>query len=187
MGSLAMYFTGEQIAVIGRSFGKAERLAERWFGLGPGGFKDNRYDVQTRYYLADHEIQDRAFAHLCRYAWLKHQGEDGDPEELHFFKICLQDGRILDAVERSASFVKLEPLLCYIATHELVHVVRFNRGDADFDAPLKEKIKEEERVHAITRDILKPGADNDMKLVIDCFRNDYQVGDIFSEKERLLN
>ena len=181
-----MYFTREQIAAIGWSFSKAEKLIERWFGLGSKGFRDNRYDVQTRFYLADHEVHDRAFAHLCRYSWQKN-GEDNHPENFHFFKICLQDGRILNAVERSASFVKLEPLLCYIATHELIHVVRFNRGDADFDAPLEEKVREEDVVHAITRSILKPVANQNMNLVIDCFRSDYHVGDIFSEEERLLN
>ena len=181
-----MYFTREQIAAAGWSFSKAEELTKRWFDLGRHGFRSNRYDVQTRYYLAEHEVHDRAFAHLCRYSYQKH-GEDDHPENFSFFKICLQDGRILDAVERSTSFVKLAPLLCYIATHELVHVIRFNRGDADFEASLEEKIQEEEKVHDLTRAILKPGADRDMNLVIDCFRSDYHVGDIFSEEERLLN
>ncbi len=181
-----MYFNREQMAVVGWSFNRAEALAERYFNLGRGGFRNNRYDVQTRFYLADHEVDDRAFAHLCRYAYRKH-GEDNNPENFHFFKICLQDGRILHAVERSTSFVKLMPLMEYIAMHELIHVVRFNRGDADFDASVEEKIIEEERVHELTRTILAPGADHDMKLVIDCFRSDLHVGDIFSEEERLLN
>lgn len=175
-----MYFTQEQIGEIGRAFGRAERLTERYFDLGRHGFRKNRYDVQTRFYLADHEIDDRAFAHLCRYSFTKQREEEDHLDTIVFFKICLQDGRILHAVERSASFVKLAPLMTYIAAHELIHVIRFNRGDADFDAPLEEKIEEEERVHELTREVLKPIADRDIGLVIDCFRSDYHVGDIFS-------
>ena len=181
-----MYFTREQMIAVGWCFNRAENLTERYFDLGRDAFRNNRYDVQTRFFLADHEVHDRAFAHLCRYAYHGRNGDDS-AGEIHFFKICLQDGRILHAVERSTSFVKLEPLLCYIATHELVHVIRFNLGEAEFDAPLEEKLVEEERVHEITRTILKPQADRDLNLVIDCFRTDYHVGDIFTEEERLRN
>ncbi|MCK9230842.1 MAG: hypothetical protein M0Q23_08900 [Syntrophales bacterium] len=177
-----MYFSREQIVAVGRCFSGAERLTERYFNLGRDAFSTNRYDVKTRFFLADHEVDDRAFAHLVRYEYRRPGWEDptGDND---FFKICLQDGRILHAVERSASFVKLEPLMCYIAIHELIHVIRFSRGEADFDASLEEKVVEEEKVHEITRTILKPHADRDMNLVIDCFRSDYHVGDIFTGEE----
>ncbi|MDD5475413.1 MAG: hypothetical protein PHU03_02735 [Syntrophales bacterium] len=181
-----MYFTREQVAAVEWSFGRAEKITERYFDLGRDGFRDNRYDVKTRYFLADHEIHDRAFAHLCRYSY-RRQGEEEGREDVYFFKICLQDGRILNAVERGSSFVKLAPLMYYIATHELIHVIRFNSGEAEFEASLEEKIAEEEKVHELTRNILKPVADRDLNLVIDCFRTDYHVGDIFSEEERLKN
>lgn len=181
-----MYFTREQIAAVGWCFSAAEKLTERYFDLGRDAFRHNRYDLQTRFFLADHEVHDRVFAHLCRYEY-RRPGEDDHVGDRNFFKICLQDGRILHAVERSAYFIKLEPLMRYIATHELVHVIRFNRGEADFDASLEEKMIEEEKVHEITRTILKPHADREMNLVIDCFRTDYHVGDIFTEEERLGN
>jgi len=71
------------------------------------------------------------------------------------------------------------PLMLYIATHELIHVVRFNRGEGDFDAPVEEKMQEEEKVHSITRNILQPIADNNLNLVLDCFSDQYHIGDIF--------
>ena len=37
------------------------------------------------------------------------------------------------------SFIRLAPLLLYIAAHELVHVVRFERGEGNFEAGEKEK------------------------------------------------
>ncbi|MCK9275405.1 MAG: hypothetical protein M0P57_09965 [Syntrophales bacterium] len=178
-----MYFSPEQISTISWSFGQAEKLAERYFDLGWGGFKSLKYDVKTRFNLEDHEINDRAFAHLCRYFYQKNN-DAGHPDNFYFFKVCLQDNRILNAVERSSSFIKLAPLMLYIAMHELVHVVRFNGGEIDFDAPLDEKVIEEEKVHSITRSILHPIATTEMKLVIDCFNDRLHIGDIFSEEER---
>ena len=107
--------------------------------------------------------------------------DDADhPDNFYFFKICLQDDRILDAVKRSRPFVKLGPLMLYIAAHELVHVIRFNGREIEFDAPLEEKIVEEEKVHSITRNMLQPVADTDINLVLDCFSSRYNIGDIFN-------
>ena len=96
---------------------------------------------------------------------------------LHFYRICLQDDRILDAVERANSFIRLSPLLLYIAAHELVHVIRFERGEGNFDASEEQKSEEEEKVHRITRNLLKPMTDPDLNLVLDCFSNRYRIGD----------
>lgn len=169
-----MHFNSSQISLINRAFTHAERLAETYFRLNHKEMKAHRYEVKTLEHLEDHEIVDRAFAHLCKYHC--QNGKD----DFQFFRICLQDDRILNAVERANSFIKLAPLMSYIATHELVHVIRFNNGESDFDASLKEKIKEEEKVHNITRNILKPIAETDLKLVIDCFRDQYNIGDIFN-------
>jgi hypothetical protein len=97
---------------------------------------------------------------------------------LHFYRICLQDDRILDAVERAHSFIRLSPLLLYIAAHELVHVIRFDRGEGNFDALEEEKSDEEEKVHRITRNLLKPTIDSELNLVLDCFSNIYRIGDL---------
>jgi Zn-dependent peptidase ImmA (M78 family) len=70
------------------------------------------------------------------------------------------------------------PLLLYIAAHELVHVVRFERGEVNFDASEKQKSEEEETVHRITRNLLRPMTDPDLNLVLDCFSNRYRIGDL---------
>jgi len=174
-----MYFNKSEISLIKNAFNRAEKLAEGHFRLGPGGLGDHRYEVKTLAHLDDHEINEGAFAHLCRY-W-RQKGEDADhPDNFYFFKVCLQDDRIVDAVKRGEPFIKMAPLLLYIATHELVHVIRFTSGDSDFDAPLEEKMREEEKVHAITRDMLRPIADSDLALVLDCFSDKYQIGDILN-------
>lgn len=174
-----MYFSVPEKSTVQRSFGHAEKLAERYFVLGSGGIRSLRYEVQTLAHLNEAEIREDAFAHLCRY-YCRKEGRDDHPHNYYFYKVCLQDNRILDAVERGSSFIKLGPLMLYIALHELVHVVRFHSGDVDFNASIEEKILEEDRVHGITRNILHPIGDPDVNLVIDCFTERYHVGDIFT-------
>ncbi|MDD5722528.1 MAG: hypothetical protein PHY29_02175 [Syntrophales bacterium] len=175
-----MYFSPTEISLVGKAFRHAGELAEGYFRLGRSGLKAHRYEVRTLAHLSDHEVDDAAFAHLCRYLYQK-EGKADHPDNFYFFKICLQDGRILDAVKRSGPFVRLEPLMLYIAAHELVHVIRFNSREVDFDAPLEEKIAEEEKVHAITRSMLQPVAGTDVNLVLDCFNNRYRIGDICND------
>ena len=68
--------------------------------------------------------------------------------------IFLQDNQILKAIQRDRK-VKLLPLLAYIITHELVHIVRFCKFQVMFETQQKEKrIREEEIVHETTNEIL---------------------------------
>ncbi|MCK4535252.1 MAG: hypothetical protein KAT81_06925, partial [Syntrophobacterales bacterium] len=109
-----MYFNPSEISLVGEMFHHAEGLAEGYFHLGRGGLKVHRYEVETLARLRDHEVDSKAFAHLCRYLYQKEDDAD-HPDNFYFFKICLQDDRILDAVKRSRPFVKLGPLMLYIA------------------------------------------------------------------------
>jgi hypothetical protein len=168
------YFNSEQISLAGRTFVQAEKLAGQYFGLVRGEWKEPRYDVKTLAFLEKHEVRDGAFAHLCKYEYRR----DPEPKESgrHFYRICLQDDRILDAVDRAHSFIRISPLLLYIAAHELVHVIRFYRGEGNFDASEDEKSGEEEKVHRITRNLLKPVTAADLNLVMDCFSNRHKIG-----------
>jgi len=173
-----MPFTMPQISRVTGIFSEAESLVSRYYRMTREDLKANPYDVRTLVHLEAHEVNKGAFAHLCKY-YRRKERDAGSPAGFHFYRICLQDDRILDAVERAKSFIKFSPLMLYIAAHELVHIVRFNRGDSDFDAPPEEKKLEEEKVHHITRNVLQPVAAPDLGLVIDCFSSQYQIGDIF--------
>ncbi len=173
---MGRYFTAEQIALTGKSFSQAEKMAGSYFRIGPTEWRERRYDVKTLAFLEQHEVREGAFAHLCKYQIEKAAGESDRGS--HFYRICLQDDRILDAVERAHSFIRLSPLLLYIAAHELVHVIRFERGEGNFDAGEEERWTEEEKVHRITQNLLKPATDPDMNLVLDCFSNRYRIGDL---------
>ncbi len=165
-------FNPFQISLAGRSFHAAEKAAGRFFRLRSEEMRQHRYDIGTRAYLQDHEVEDGVFAHLCRYQY--NAGEDAAADG-HFYRVCLQDNRILDAVERAHSFIRLSPLLLYIAAHELVHMIRFDRGLCPFDAPPQERTREEERVHDITRQMLRPLMDRDLALVSECFDRRYHL------------
>ena len=171
-----MYFNSLQMSMTGQTFQRAEKLAGHYFRLSSDKIRSHRYDVKTLAYLEGHEVKNGAFAHLCKYHYKKEE-KATHPEGFHFYRICLQDNQILDAVERGHSFIKLTPLMLYIAAHEIVHIIRFDNGEIGFDASIKEKETEEEKVHAITRDMLQSHMDSDLKIVIDCFSNRYKIGD----------
>jgi hypothetical protein len=173
---MGRYFSAEQISLAGRTFSQAEKMAGGYFRIGSEEWRERRYDVKTLAFLEKHEVREEAFAHLCKYQYQRESvGKDAG---FHFYRVCLQDSRILDAVERAHSFIRLSPLLLYIAAHELVHVIRFDRGEGNFDAPEDEKLGEEEKVHRITRELLRPATDPDLNLVLDCFSSRYRIGDM---------
>ena len=174
-----MHFNPTQKTVASNAFQRAETLAGQHFRLNREKMKVYRYDVKTLADLEKHEVKDGAFAHLCRYHFNRGQEPEGKSDS-YFYRVCLQDNRILDAVERGHSFVRLNPLLLYIAAHELVHIIRFETREIDFDASHEEKEQEEEKVHSITRDLLQPCITPDLGLIFDCFSNRYKIGDIFN-------
>jgi len=174
-----MYFSPLQMSKIKGVFGQAERLAGRYFHLTEEQIRAQRYDVKTLVHLEAHEVDDRAFAQLCKYSIRKEDPVDR-ARSYDLYRVCLQDNRILNAVERAHSFIRLESLLLYIAVHELVHVIRFGSGQADFNAPHGERLQEEEKVNKITRSALLPAADKDMGLVLDCFSTKFDLLESFN-------
>lgn len=174
-----MYFNSSQILLAGRTFIHAEKMAAQHYRLKEANLKRLRYDVKTQAFLDKHELSEGAFAHLCRYHYQRDQ-ETAKAGDFHFYRICLQDNCILDAVSRAGSFIKLPPLLLYIAAHELVHVIRFDAGEGNFDVSVEEKEQEERRVHIITRQMLSSIISPDLKIVLDCFSDRQTIGDLFN-------
>ncbi len=174
-----MYFNPSQVSLAGRAFAHAEKVVGRHYRLNNADLQGLRYDVKTRASLVEHEVNENAFAHLCRYHYQKEMGKT-KAGGFYFYRICLQDNRILDAVNRADSFIKLPPLLLYIAAHELVHVIRFDTGEGKFDVSPEEKEQEEQRVHNITRQMLSPSIYPDLKMVLDCFSDRHTIGDMFN-------
>jgi len=176
---MSHYFNTVQLPLANKAFNDAEKLVSQHFRISENQLKKNKYDVKTLAYLDQHEIKDDAFAHLCKYSYeksgpAKQQSED----KFDFYRICLQDNIILDAVARANSFIKLSPLMLYIAVHELIHVLRFGNGESDFDASDAEKAEEENIVHNLTKIALQRAMHHDLAIVTDCFSNQFKLGDI---------
>jgi hypothetical protein len=129
--------------------------------------------VKTLAYLNEREIKDGTFAHLCKYSYTKTEELDENDKGFDFYRICLQDNTILDAVQRANPFIKLSPLMLYIAVHELIHVLRFTSGEIDFEASMEEKEKEEGIVHNLTRSALQPVKESDLEIILDCFSSNF--------------
>ena len=174
-----MYFDASQIAIARQAFLHAENMVTQHYRLSNADCKNLRYDVKTLAHLEKHEVSETAFAQLCRYGYQTDMRAD-IMGAWYFYRICLQDNRIMGAVNRIGSFIKLPPLLLYIATHELVHVIRFNAGEGIFDVTAEEKELEEQKVHSITSQMLSSIIYPDMKVVLDCFSDRPTIGDLIN-------
>jgi hypothetical protein len=179
---MVRYFNAAQLPVANKAFTDAEKLVARNFRISEDQLKKNRYDVKTLAHLKQHEIKEGAFAHLCKYAYEKpHDPAEKTTEGFDFYRICLQDNIILDAVERANSFIKFNPLMLYIAAHELIHVMRFGNGEIDFDASLEKKEQEEAIVHNLTKIALQSAKHHDLDIVLDCFSSSFKISDLYNQ------
>lgn len=172
-------FNQAQIPVAARAFNDAEKLVSSHFRLSADDLRKNKYDVKTLAFLDEHEVKDGAFAHLCKYSYEKTSGvTTDDAGGFDFYRVCLQDNIILDAVDRANTFIKFSPLMLYIAVHELIHVLRFGAGEIDFNAPPEDKEREEKIVHNLTRSALQKVRQNDLEIVLDCFSSQFAISDL---------
>ncbi len=145
-------FDQHQMLVVNEAVALAEELTSNHFKYSSSQWRRSRYDITTLKDLSGPEITDAAFAQILRYVG---QPTAGDPARarIDYYKVCLQDHGILRALERDRA-LEFFPLMVYVVTHELTHIVRFSRFIQGFDAYPEHRAQEEARVHAITREIL---------------------------------
>ncbi len=145
-------FSKEQMASVKEAVALAEELTSDYFKYSTSQWRRCRYDILTAEKLSEEEITDEAFAQILRYVA---QPASSQLKSTHFdfYKICLQDHVILEALDRDKS-IGLFPLILYVVTHELVHIVRFSLFLQSFEAYPSERKEEEMRVHKLTADII---------------------------------
>lgn len=168
MGSL-LHFSNRQLYMVEKVMDLAQDLVTGHFNLSSDEWKNCRYEVKTLAHLSQAEIADKAFAQICKYECVK----ENDPLSrfsFDLYRICLQDNWILNAVNRSLNKIGLRPLLTYIITHELSHVVRFSKYCKNFFALPEEKEMEEATVHSITYEMLRSIGDRDIDRVLYHYR-----------------
>lgn len=152
----------------------AEEMTSDFYKLTSRDWLAARYDISTLAHLREEEISRHALALVAKY--------DGCPpgrvlrsSSFDFYRVCLQDHNILKTLDARRD-LKLFPLLCYVLTHELVHIVRFSRFEARFETSEEDKHREEERVHRLTWKILAPLTSLDLGPVIQYHQEHWQGG-----------
>ncbi len=160
-------FSPAHIRKTARIFSEAEELAGNHFKLSTSDWKRFKYDVKTLRDLDPNEISNEAFATLSKYT-CQNESFDFGQRTFSFYKICLQDHNILKALKRDPD-ISFDGLLLYIAVHELIHIIRFNRFVTLFESDEAAKKEEERIVHTTTSDILRASPLFKDDLVLACY------------------
>ena len=163
-------FRKQELKVVERAHAEAEKLVSNFYVLAPRERQQMYYEIRTLASLAPEEITDSAFAEVRCYDLVRRIGNELiDRRDL--YRICVQDHRILKAMNLAPvdERLALEPLLLYILTHELVHVVRFSQQMQSIDLMPALREQEEMSVEQTTQRILVPIADRALRHVIEKF------------------
>jgi hypothetical protein len=152
----------------------AEEATSDFFKLSASHWRRARYDILTLEALRAEEISPHALALVAKY--------HGTPPDcllrsaaFDFYRVCLQDHNILKTLKQ-VDGLSLFPLLLYIITHELVHIVRFSQFLALFETPEERKQEEERLVHRLTQKILASLKVRDLPPVIRYYDDKLQGG-----------
>jgi len=167
------YFNDYQIGILGEALRIAEESTGEYFKFSHRQWKNLRYDLKIHSDLKGEFDQD-VFAILYRFGPFSE--EMGLFQKDHFYFIYLQENTILNAIKRDRD-IGLLPLLIYVLTHELVHIVRFCNFNQLFEVSLKRRLEEERIVHSITYDILKDISVPALSHVLDVYR-DFRIDNI---------
>jgi hypothetical protein len=148
-------FNRKQLYILGEALDIAEDSTSNYFKLSQSHWRQHPFDVKTLSSLFGDDIKDNTFALLKKYV----PGDDESSQPLckgrELYVIYVQDHQILKALQRDKE-LELLPLLAYVLTHELVHIVRFCKFQIRYDTEEEvSRNKEENIVHNTTYEILK--------------------------------
>ena len=162
-------FDKRDLNTVGDALDIAEDATGNFYKFSTVQWKRHPYEVKTLTSLKEDEVSKHAFALLNKGLMVISKSESRTKNR-DFYFICLQDHRILKALRRDNDLTLL-PLLVYIFTHELIHIVRFCNFFQRFDVSGNEKDKEETVVHATTFDILKNISLPKLDYVLDSYQD----------------
>ena len=161
-------FKDDNIKTINEALTIAEEKTGDYYKFSLRQWKRHQYDVKTLQSLHKDEITSFAFALLNKRSRVV-EGFDSSTKKRDFYFICLQDHLILNALQKDKD-LSLLPLLVYIFTHELVHIVRFCNFFQRYDISGKTREIEEGLVHRTTFDILKDSSLRNMGYILDSYK-----------------
>lgn len=151
-----MQFNPEELLILEDAVLFSEELVSNYFKMSSGQWSRNKYDIKTARDLEKHEFIEGPYAQVIKYKALRRPASLGS-SACDYYSICLQDHAILSVVDAHDD-LNLYPFLLYIISHELVHVVRFGKFLQIYEKSNEgsNTIEEEQVVHHLTYDILKP-------------------------------
>ena len=166
---MASAFKEHELRILSDALDISEDAIGEYYKFSTAQWKRHLYDVKTLSSLRKDEICQHAFA-------LLNKGSrpvsyfDSRTKKRDFYFICLQDHIVLNALRRDKK-LSLLPLLVYVCTHELIHIVRFCNFFTGFEVPITRREEEEKIVHAITFEILSDLSIQRLDYVLDSYRN----------------
>jgi len=140
-----------ELGLLDRAMSLSEEAVSDYFRLSEGCWGRHPFELRTAAQLLPNEISHECLAQVLR---LRRPAIEGLLRPRDFYRICLQDHNLLGLIEREGQRELLGPLLVYVLTHELVHVVRFGKYLRLFDASADERRREEDTVHRLAAAIL---------------------------------
>ena len=164
----SLFFDKKQCHWVGEVLGIAETLTGNYFQVDLEDAERFPYDLQTLANLRRQEKTHRALAQVCKYEYQNNKTLFGDGGR-EFYRICLQDDKILNTVGAEGDSL-LKPLLLYVVTHELIHVIRFSMDPKRFYLHSEEKKVEERDVHCKTYEVLRSFRDPQVDLLLERYR-----------------
>jgi hypothetical protein len=162
-------FNSENMLTASDALHIAEDKIGDFFKLSSGQWKKHPFSVRTLLELSERQIVSDAFAFLEKRS-PKTDSFDSIEKDRDHYCICLQDHEILKALKRDRE-LSLLPLLVYVFTHELVHIVRFCNFLQRFEVTGRVREKEERIVHDTTYKILRRLSMPDLDYVLDSYED----------------
>lgn len=168
----SIFFNKRQRFWVGEALQLAEGLTGEYFMVDVRDSRRFPYDLRTLANLQEQEKTRRALAQVCKYQ--SREGSFAVPvARKEFYRICLQDNRILRTAKKDDPLL-LRPLLLYVMTHELIHVVRFSMEPQKFHLDAAQRNQEEEFVHRATHEILQSVQYPQMEYILERYRTCWQ-------------
>ena len=161
-------FNHSDLLAVDEALDIAEDATVNYFRFSSEQWKRHQYDVKTLSCLNENEKISDVFALLSK-GFGSTDDRNLKTRRRDYYFICLQDDQILQALKKDMK-LSLLPLLVYILTHELIHIVRFCNFFQRFEVSEKARDREETIVHAMTFEILKKFSLKRMDYVLDSYQ-----------------
>ncbi|HDG98569.1 MAG TPA: hypothetical protein ENG73_10460 [Desulfobacterales bacterium] len=162
-------FSHQEMATLGEALHIAEEVTSEYYKFSSAQWRRHPYDVKTRAAWGGLSSCHPVFAVLNRGVWADEIVWPRAKARDYYF-ILLEDEKILSAIARDEK-LGLLPLMLYVFTHELIHIVRFSNFVQRFDVTEEIREEEEKRVHRITYDVLRKIPMKSLGYVLDSYED----------------